>query len=182
MTTMEPENITVGQLLYRMKPAHLWCVCAGICTLIVAAAGIAYKAQTVVHEGIINSMQFRIDVLQHALISSSTPHTANVTTSDTESVKYPGVANPLSPTMPEVAALADFYELTRKRIVNPHLVYGPNDVLVWHQQRLTEGHLCMEFDSRRLVLEAADRDGRPIPTQGDLSFAAGLVQRGLRIR
>ena len=121
---MEPGKMTIGQLLQQMKPAHLWSVLVGISALVAAAGAAGYTAQTMVHEGMINSMQLRIDKLQQSLSSPSAADAANETTSGAATVQYPTVADRRSPTEAEVADLADFYGLTSKWGRTPILRLG----------------------------------------------------------
>lgn len=86
--------------------------------------------------------------------------------------RYPQLANPNAPTKEEVRALARFYGLQQDWPTNPHLRLLGGDISYWHEQGLTEARLKAEFEARRQVLEEAERTGRRIATQGDLSNLA----------
>jgi hypothetical protein len=92
---------------------------------------------------------------------------------------YPRIADPSHLTRAEVQAMAEYYDLFRNWSVNPHLRLKTGDVSYWYEQRLPEKALQLEFESRRIVLEQAERSGRRIPTQGDLSALAQEIQASL---
>jgi hypothetical protein len=89
---------------------------------------------------------------------------------------YPRIADSSHLTKPEVRAMAEYYGLFRNWSVNPHLKLKTGDISYWYEQQLSERALQLEFDSRRIVLERAERSGQRIPTQGDLSALAQEIQ------
>ena len=50
------------------------------------------------------------------------------------------------------------------------------DISYWYEQSLSESEIKLEFESRRIVLERADKNHQIIDTQGDLSYLAQKVQ------
>lgn len=97
-----------------------------------------------------------------------------------EPPELPAIADPQSPTRAEVHELAGFYGLFTRWQVNPHLSFEAGDVSFWAEQGLGAAELEVEFESRRMVLERAERTGQFIPSQGDLSHHAEELQAGLR--
>nr|VFJ91537.1 MAG: hypothetical protein BECKH772B_GA0070898_1001832 [Candidatus Kentron sp. H]VFK03611.1 MAG: hypothetical protein BECKH772A_GA0070896_103393 [Candidatus Kentron sp. H]VFK06214.1 MAG: hypothetical protein BECKH772C_GA0070978_103343 [Candidatus Kentron sp. H] len=89
-------------------------------------------------------------------------------------------------TLSDVKKEAERYGLMRPRIENPGLRFKTGDLAYWTEQGLQLWELQLEFYARKLVLDAADKHGAEIPTQGDLSHFAqriyGKLYRTARIR
>jgi hypothetical protein len=90
--------------------------------------------------------------------------------------RYPNLENPEHPTQDDVRRLAEFYDLLKPWPTNPHLRFKTGDISYWREQGFSATDLEREFESRRLVLDRAERSGKSIPSQGDLSHAAELLQ------
>jgi hypothetical protein len=90
--------------------------------------------------------------------------------------RYPPLDNPAHPTQEDVRRLAEYYDLTKPWPSNPHLRFKTGDISYWREQGLSSTDLDREFESRRLVLLRADKTRTSIPSQGDLSHAAELLQ------
>lgn len=84
------------------------------------------------------------------------------------------ISTPLSKT--DIRQLAESYDLTKPSKVNPHLKMLEGDISYWHQQGLSLRELKKEFEARRIILKQADRAGRDISTQGDLSAFANEIK------
>ncbi len=97
-----------------------------------------------------------------------------------ELARLPHIVNPKRPTKEEIRDLARFYGLFNSWSANPHLRYKEGDISYWYGQRLTEEGLKREFESRRTVLQRAERTGEVIPSQGDLSHKAEQLQSLMR--
>ena len=80
--------------------------------------------------------------------------------------------DPEHPTRTEIGQLANYYGLFRQWTANPHLAFMDGDVTYWWEQALSAERLCLEFESRRAVLEEAEKSRSTIPSQGDLSALA----------
>nr|VFK79509.1 MAG: hypothetical protein BECKSD772D_GA0070982_105220 [Candidatus Kentron sp. SD] len=78
-------------------------------------------------------------------------------------------------TLPDVEREAERYGLMRRSIENPHLRFKTGDLSYWAEQGLQLWELQLEFYARKLVLDAADKHGAEIPTQGDLSHFAQRI-------
>lgn len=72
----------------------------------------------------------------------------------------------------EVKELAEKYGLFDTRSVNPHLVFDDFAIEWWSQRERVSWELELEFLSRRMVLDVAERDKIVIPAHGDLSYLA----------
>lgn len=95
-------------------------------------------------------------------------------------VRYSLVANPQRLTKSEVRNLAQFYNLMQRWHTNPHLQFEEGDISYWYERNLSEEDLKREFESRRIILERAEKSGEVINTQGDLSHKAELLQAQTR--
>ncbi|MCU7934678.1 MAG: hypothetical protein KZQ99_07335 [Candidatus Thiodiazotropha sp. (ex Dulcina madagascariensis)] len=93
-----------------------------------------------------------------------------------ESLSYPPISNPQKLSKNEIRKLANFYELTKSWKSNPHLKMKDGDIAYWFEQGLSENEIKLEFESRRIVLERADKSNQVIDTQGDLSYLAQKIQ------
>ena len=80
-----------------------------------------------------------------------------------------------SPTKSEIKKLAGEIGLLKEYETNPHLSFLDGDCAYWAEQGLSFKRLEIEFTARKIVLEAADKKGVIIPTQGDLSSAAQQI-------
>jgi hypothetical protein len=69
----------------------------------------------------------------------------------------------------EIKALAERYELYQSWEPNPHLAFEDWVIDYWSKQGRPAWELELQFLSRRLVLEAAERSQARIPSPGDLS-------------
>lgn len=78
-------------------------------------------------------------------------------------------------TLPDVEKEAERYGLMRRSIENPNLRFKTGDLAYWAEQGLQLWELQLEFYARKLVLDAADKYGAEIPTQGDLSHFAQRI-------
>ncbi len=108
--------------------------------------------------------------------ASAAPAAADAAEASTRAGQYPHLDNPAQPTREDVRKLAEYYELTRPSAVNPQLRFKDGDISYWKEQGLSARALEREFESRKLVLNRADRAKTTIPSQGDLSHAAKTVQ------
>lgn len=79
------------------------------------------------------------------------------------------------PTRDEVRELARSVGLLEATKTNPHLRFLEGDMSYWYEQELTLDELRLQFISRRMVLEAAEREHLVIDDQGKLSWAAQRV-------
>ena len=79
----------------------------------------------------------------------------------------------------EISRLAAEFGLFEKTNINPDLAYKSGDIGYWAGQNKTRRDLVLEFASRRLILDIADREGIEIPKMGDLSFWAELARPDL---
>jgi len=75
----------------------------------------------------------------------------------------------------EVKDLAERLRLFERTETNPHLTFKGGDISFWHRQKMREDDLTLEFQARRAILEAADKQGFVIRDQGVLSWAAQQV-------
>lgn len=75
----------------------------------------------------------------------------------------------------EIKALAEHYELYQSWETNPHLAFDRGVIDYWSKQGRPAWELELQFLSRRLVLEAAERAQARIPYPGDLSKWAERV-------
>ena len=75
----------------------------------------------------------------------------------------------------EVKKLAEDFGLLKETRTNPHLSFLGGDIAFWHEQELSEDRLKLEFAARKIVLEAADKQGVVIDDQGKLSWAAQRI-------
>jgi hypothetical protein len=80
----------------------------------------------------------------------------------------PGDNSPLTDPA-QIKALAEHYELFQTRETNSHLCFEDGIIDYWSKQRRPAWELELQFLSRRLVLEAAERVQARIPYPGDLS-------------
>ncbi len=69
----------------------------------------------------------------------------------------------------QIKKLAEEVGLYQDRLVNPHLVFEDWVIDWWSKQIDNAWEMELQFLSRRLVLEAADRKGAYIANPGDLS-------------
>ncbi len=92
---------------------------------------------------------------------------------------YPQINNIERPSKAEIRQLAKFYNLFNTWKVNPHLSFQAGDISYFYEQELSLEQLKIEFESRRIVLERAEKSGKIIDTQGDLSYYAEQVQSEL---
>jgi hypothetical protein len=76
---------------------------------------------------------------------------------------------------PQIKALAERYGLYQSWETNSHLCFDDSVIDFWSKQSRTAWELELQFLSRRLVLEAADRAHVRIPYPGDLSKWAERV-------
>jgi hypothetical protein len=93
-----------------------------------------------------------------------------------ESLTYPPIRNSQKLSKDEIRKLADFYELTKGWKFNPHLKMKGGDISYWYEQGLSENEIKLEFESRRIVLERAEKNHQVIDTEGDLSHLAQKIQ------
>lgn len=93
-----------------------------------------------------------------------------------KALNYPAIRNSYKLSRDEIRNLADFYELTKSWKFNPHLKFKDGDISYWHKQGLTENEIKLEFDSRRIVLEQAEKKHQTIDNQGNLSSLAQKIQ------
>jgi hypothetical protein len=70
----------------------------------------------------------------------------------------------------QLKQLAEATGLFQSRKVNPHLVFDAGVIDYWAKQKRSAWEFALEFLSRRLILEAAERQGAVIPFVGDLSM------------
>src|SRR6185437_15176517 len=63
----------------------------------------------------------------------------------------------------QIKVLAERYGLYQSWQVNPHLTFDRGVIAYWSQQGRTAWELELQFLSRRLLLEAAERDHAYIP-------------------
>jgi len=75
----------------------------------------------------------------------------------------------------EVKTLAERCELYQSWATNPHLTFDDGVLAYWSKQGRPAWELELQFLSRRLVLEAAERAQARIPSPGDLSKWAERV-------
>lgn len=75
----------------------------------------------------------------------------------------------------QIKELAKMFNLLERRKVNQHLRYYDGDISYWYEQGLSLSELILQFWARKVVLDAADRDGTKISDQGTLSWAATRV-------
>lgn len=75
----------------------------------------------------------------------------------------------------QIKVLAKKFQLLESRKTNPHLRYYDGDISYWLEQGLSVDDLILQFGARKVVLDAADRDGTNIDHQGTLSWAATRV-------
>jgi hypothetical protein len=75
----------------------------------------------------------------------------------------------------EIKALAERYEMYQSWETNPHLTFEGWVIDYWSKQGRPAWELELQFLSRRLVLEAAERAQARIPYPGDLSKWAERV-------
>jgi len=75
----------------------------------------------------------------------------------------------------EIQALAERHGLYQSWKINPHLTFEDWVIDYWSKQGRPAWDLELQFLSRRLVLEAAERGGVRIPYPGDLSRWAERV-------
>ena len=80
-----------------------------------------------------------------------------------------------NPSIGDIRELADSFGLFNETQFNPHLSLLGGDIAYWHGQRVSLQRLNLEFAARKIILQAADRDGVMISDQGNLSFAAQKI-------
>ena len=97
------------------------------------------------------------------------------------SLKYPAINNPKKPSKDDIRKLADFYDLNKDWKINGHLKIQEGDISYWCEQGLSEEEIKLEFESRRIALERAEKNHQVIETQGDLSYLAEKIQAQLKI-
>ncbi len=71
-----------------------------------------------------------------------------------------------------VERLARSFRLTEKTSTNPQLAFGGAELSYWQRQNLSEPELELQFEARRIILDAADRQNVRIQDQETLSRAA----------
>lgn len=81
-----------------------------------------------------------------------------------------------------IQQMAQAKGLYEDRRVNPHLIFDDGVIDWWSKNKKIAWELELEFLSRRLVLEAADRKGVYIPAAGDLSRWAERLHPFLKKR
>ena len=125
-------------------------------------------------------LERKLRSLEQIRIPSST-HTTEPSkqAQELESLRYPSISNPRKLSKDDIRKLADFYDLTKRRITNPHLRMKEGDISYWYEQGLSEDEIRLEFESRRIILERAERNHQVIDTQGDLSYLAQKIQAQL---
>jgi hypothetical protein len=121
----------------------------------------------------------RTESTGHAATTATKPATSGSPQSP-ERGSYPRLENLAQPTQDDVRKLAEYYDLMRTWSVNPQLRFKTGDISYWHEQGLSARDLDREFESRRLVLLRAERMKQIIPSQGDLSQAAELLQSQMK--
>lgn len=72
----------------------------------------------------------------------------------------------------EVEELARRFRLTEKPSRNPQLAFGKDEISYWQGQNLSTPELELEFEARRIILDAAERQNVHIRDQEMLSRAA----------
>lgn len=97
----------------------------------------------------------------------------------TESLRYPPISNPQKLSKEDIKKLAEFYDLTKSWKINPHLKMKEGDISYWYEQELSENEIKSEFESRRIILERAEKNHQIIEAQGDLSHMAQKIQSQL---
>jgi len=102
--------------------------------------------------------------------------------SQQENSTYPSIDNPNRLTKEDVRDLARFYGLFTRWKVNPQLRFQEGDISYWYEQKRSEQELKVEFESRKIVLERAEKHGNCIETQGDLSYYAEQAQSEMKWR
>ena len=134
---------------------------------------------------VIGKKQASIIIKREEITQQQGKDTAPITAASPTEPKdptYPKIENPQRLTRTEVRRLAEFYGLTQRRKVNPHLRFLEGDISYWFEQRLSEDELKLEFESRRIILDRAEKSGEVISTQGDLSYLAETEQPDLKLR
>jgi hypothetical protein len=76
---------------------------------------------------------------------------------------------------PQIKEIARKFGLLEKRRINGHLRYDDGDISYWYEQNSSSDELVLKFASRKVVLDAAERDAVEILNQGKLSEVANSL-------
>ena len=153
-----------------------------------------YYVSSLIHEGQIKTLEERVELqkeqililkeskglLLNKLTQSAASPQVSVDADSVPAARLPAVLNSNRLTREEIRQLASFYGLFTHWKVNPHLTYQDGDIAYWFEKGLTLENLRMEFDTRRKVLQDAERTLKKLSSQSELSHAAENLQQIIR--
>jgi hypothetical protein len=157
----------------------LWLIVLGPATYMISSTLHSREISALKEE--INLLREQRDYLDKKLKEGSIARSTNTEPAEDTKQDYPNIKNAKRLTRDEVRRLAQFYNLLNEWKANPQLRFDDGDITFWFQQGLSEDHLKLEFESRRQILEQAEKSGQKIGDQGDLSNLAKGIQSRLQM-